>query len=171
MANTEEEGPFLATTSQSEQRYMRLTGYQKAKCLTCNQSGTRTNHVQNLSQELGTTPTPKKNKPPTPADHIISILTEEFKQAFLDDEAEDVKVLLIQYDLFGTTYSDILKFDHSELIKYVKITHKLIEPKSQPPLVPATTPISPPPQPQSVSMKLPRAEPTKWTGLNYEFYP
>ena len=91
MADTEEEGPFPATTPQGEQRCMRLTGCQKAECLTCNQSGTGTNHVWNLSQELGTTPPPKKTKPPAPADHIISILMEEFEQAFLDDETEDVK--------------------------------------------------------------------------------
>ena len=112
MADTEEEGPFPATTPQGKQRCTRLTDCQKAECLTCNQSGTGTNHVQDLSQELGTTPPPKKTfKPPAPADHVISILKEEFEQAFLDDVAEDVETLLIQYDLFGKTCPDILKLD------------------------------------------------------------
>ena len=86
MADTEEEGPFPATTPQDEQRCTRTTGCQKAECLSCNQPGTKTNHIRNLSQELGTIPTPKKtSKPPAPADHIISILTEEFEQAIMDD--------------------------------------------------------------------------------------
>ena len=56
MADTEEEGPFPATTPQDEQRCTRLTSCQKAEFLICNQPVTGTNHVRNLSQELGTTP-------------------------------------------------------------------------------------------------------------------
>ena len=124
MADTEEEGPFPATTPQDKQRCTRTTGCQKTECLFCYPPGTGTNHVRNLSQELGTTPTSKKTtKPPAPANHIISLLTEEFEQAFLDDETEDVKFLLKQYDLFSSTCPDSLKFDHSELIKHVKINH------------------------------------------------
>ena len=89
-------------TPQGKQRCTRLTGCQKAECLTCNQSGTGTHHVRDLSQELGTTPPPKKlSKPPTPADHIISTLTEGSEQAFLDNKAENIKALLHHYDLFG----------------------------------------------------------------------
>ena len=102
MADTEEEGPFPARTPKGKQRCMRLTDCQKAEFLTCNQPGTATNHVRNLSQELGTTPTLKKtSKPPAPADHIISIHTKELKQAFLYNQAEDIKSLLHHYDLFG----------------------------------------------------------------------
>ena len=99
MADTEEEVPFPATTPQDKQRCTRTTGCQKTECLSCHPPGTGTNHVRNLSQELGTTPTPKKTKPTAPAYHIISILTEEFEQAFLDNEAEDIKDLLHHYDL------------------------------------------------------------------------
>ena len=77
----------------------------------------------------------------------------------------------MQYDLCRKTCPDYLKFDCSELIKHVKTAGKLIEPKSLPPPVPATTPTPPNPQPPTVSMKLPRAELTKWTGLSYDFYP
>ena len=80
-----------------------------------------THHVRYLTQELETTPPPKKlSKPPAPPDHIFSPLTEEFKQAFLDDKTEDIKALLNQYDLFGTACPDFLKFDRIELMKLVK---------------------------------------------------
>ena len=48
-------------------------------------------------------------------------------------------------------------------------TNKKAE-KSQPPHVPAAPPTSQLPNPQTVSMKLPRAEPPKWPGLSYDFY-
>ena len=141
MADTQEEGPFPATTPQDKQRCTRLTGCQKAECLTCNQPGTRTNHIRNLSQELGNTPPPKKlSKPRAPADHIISTLTEDFEQAFLDNEAEDIKACLHHY---GLSTPDFLKFDRSILTKHVATARKLVEPKSLPPPVPATTPTSP----------------------------
>ena len=107
----------------------------------------------------------------SPADRIFSTLTKEFKQALLDNKAEDIKALLNQYDLFETTCPEFLKFYHSKLIKHMKITPKLIEPKSLPPPIPAAQPTYQIPNPKTVSMKLPRAEPTKWSGLSYDFYP
>ena len=124
MDDTEEEGSFLVTTLQDDQRCTRLTGCKKAECLTCNKSGTGTHHVWDLSQELdrtvthndrtlfqelGTTPPQKKlSKPPAPADHIISPLTEELKQAFLDDEAEDIKAMaMTSSDLQTKTLSNL----------------------------------------------------------------
>ena len=159
MANTEEEQPFPATTPQDDQRCTRTTGCQKTECLVCHPPGTGTNHVRNLSQELGTTPTPKKTKPTAPADHIFSILTEEFKQALLDEQAEEVKALLTQYDLFRKTCPDFLKFDRTELMKLVLTARELHKGRDN--SQPATTPTNPTPQPLTVSMKLPRAEPTK----------
>ena len=91
MADTEEEGPFPATTPQDKQRCTRTTGCQKTECLSCHPPGTGTNHIRNLSQELGTTPTPKRTtKPPAPPDHFISTFTEEFQQALLADNMEDI---------------------------------------------------------------------------------
>ena len=63
-----------------------------------------------LSQELDTTPPPKRLiKPLALVHHIFKTLPEEFKQAFLDDETEDIKAILNQYDLYGTTCLDFFK--------------------------------------------------------------
>ena len=185
MDDTEEAGSFPATTPQDEQRCTRLTSCKKAECLTCNKSGTGTHHVRDLSQELDgtvthndrelsqeleTTPPKKISKPLAPPDHVISSITTDFQQAFLDDDLEEIKILLTFFDLHVKTSLDIFKYDRSKLTKTLKTARELIEPKSQPPPVPAPMPTSPP-QPQTVSMKLPRAELTKWTGLSYDFYP
>ena len=157
MEDTEEEQPFPATTPQDDQRCTRTTGCQKTECLVCHPPGTGTNHVRNLSQELGTTPTPKKTKPTAPADHIFSILTEEFEQAFMDNDTVEIEGILTQYDLFGKTCPDYLKYDRSALNKLVLTARELHKGRDN--SQPATTPTPPTPQPQAVSMKLPRAEP------------
>ena len=51
MDDTEEDGSFLATTPQDDQRCTRLTGCKNAECLTCNKTGTGTHHVRDFSQE------------------------------------------------------------------------------------------------------------------------
>ena len=143
----------------------------KAECLTCNKSGTGTHHGRDLSQELngtvthndqelslelGTTPPSKKTtKPSAPPDHILSSLTADLQQAVLDDDLEEIQILLTFFDLRVRASSEIVKYDRSEPTKTLKTVRILIEPGTQPP-----------PHPQTVSMKLPRAEPTKWTGLS-----
>ena len=177
MDNTGKDGSFPEVkTPQDDQRCTRLTGCKKAECLTCNKSGTGTHHVQDLSQELegtvthidrelsqelGTTPPPKKTtKPPAPPNHIFSSITADLQQAFLDDDLDEIQTLLTFFDLYVRTSLDIVKYDRSELTKALKIACKFIEPGTQPPSVPATTPTPPPPNPQAVSMK-----------LSYDFYP
>ena len=126
MDNNEEDWSFPATTPQGKQRCTRLTGCKKAECLTCNKSGTGSHHVQDLSQELdgtvthndrelsqelGTTPPPQKTtKPPAPPDHIISAITADFQQGLLDDDLEEIKILLAQFDLHLKSSLDLLKY-------------------------------------------------------------
>ena len=171
MDDTKEDGSFPGTTPQDDQRCMRLTGCKKAECLTCNKPGTGTHHVQDLSQELDgtvthndwelsqeieTAPPPKNTtKPPAPSDHIFSSITADLQQAFLDNDLEEIEILLTFFELLVKTLSDIVKYDGSKLTKALRFARKLIEPETRPPPVPAATPISPPPNPQTVSMNLP----------------
>ena len=145
MEDTEEALSFPATTPQDKQRCTRLTGSKKAECLTCNKSRTGTHHVRDLSQELDgtvthnerelsqeleTTPPPKKIfKPPAPPDHVISSITADFQQAFLDNDLEEIKILLTFFDLHVKTSLNIFKHDCSKLTKTFKTASELIEPK------------------------------------------
>ena len=73
---------------------------------------------------------------------------EEFKQALLAEEAEDVEALLTQYDLFGKTCPDFLKFDCTMLMKLVKTARTSFKTKTQSDPVPTPHP----PELQTVSM-------------------
>ena len=136
----------------------------KAECLTCNQPGNGTYHVWDLSNS-------KAPAPPAAPDHILSIFTEHFHLALLDNDMEDIQGLIKQCSLCVSTCLDYLKYDRTDLINPVKATHKLTAPQTQPPPAPAAQSLPHLTNPQTVSMKLPKAEPQKWSGLRYEFYP
>ena len=53
----------------------------------------------------------------TPPDHIISLLMEQLQQALLDNDLVDLEAILDQFNLYGKTCQDYLKFDCSELTK------------------------------------------------------
>ena len=77
-------------------------------------------HVWDLSQDLGTTPGPKSKPTTNPTalpDHILSLLMEKLKQASLDNDLVDFEAILDQFNLYGKTCQDYLKFDCSELTK------------------------------------------------------
>ena len=118
-------------------------------------------------------PPPKKlTKPHTPPDHAISLLSAEFRQAFLDNDPVEIQTVLTMYELHLKTSSlDFIRYNQTKLSKLAKAAMKLFAPKSQPPPAPTTQPLLHLPNPQTVSMKLPQAEPTKWTGFSYDFYP
>ena len=98
-------------------RCTRTSPCYEADCQGCNEPASD-HHVRNLNNDLETTPTPKKpSKPLAPPNHILSLLTEEFKQVLIDEQEEDIKALLTQFDLFGITSPDFLKFDRTELMK------------------------------------------------------
>ena len=106
-------------------RCTRTSPCSEADCLVCNGPASD-HHVRNLNNDLETTPTPKKSsKPLAPPNHILSLLTEEFKQVLIDEQEEDIKALLTQYDLFGITSPDFLKFDRTELMKLVQTAREL----------------------------------------------
>ena len=116
MTDTEKDTALLASIPQDEasRSCTRQTSCKKANCPICSKPTPGTQNIRDLTQELETTPPPKKlSKPPAPPNHIFSTLTEELKQALLDEEAEDVEALLTQYDLFGKTCPDFLKFDRT----------------------------------------------------------
>ena len=100
----------------------------------------------------------------SPPDHIISSIIVELQQAILDGDLDEIEILLTKFNLYKNTSLDLLKYDHSELSKTLKITRKFIEPKSQPTPTPATQHILHPSDLQTVSMT--RAE---WRGLSYDF--
>ena len=121
MIDTEEDAAPPASTPQdgTSRSCTRQTPCKKANCPSCCKPITENHHVQDVSQD------------------IFSTLMEEFKQAFLDDKTEDIKAILNQYDLFGTTCPDFFKFDRTGLMKLVKTAHASIKPKSQPTPTPA----------------------------------
>ena len=112
----------------------------QAGCLTCYKHENGTHPNQDLSQNLGSTP---KTKPTAPPDHIISVITEDFQQALLDNDMEEIQTLLRHYNLQVRTTADFLKFDHSKLTKYVKTSWKLTEPPKKTPNLLCLTTSSP----------------------------
>ena len=172
MTDTEEDQFFSVITPKDNQRCTRQTGCKRAEYLICNEPGTGTHHVRDVYQELETTPPPKQTtRPPAPPDHTIFFLSADFQQAFLDNDLEEIQILLNQFDLYQKTSLDLLKYDHTKLTNNVKTALKLIKPQSQLPPALTTQPLLHPFNPQTVSIKLPRAELTKWTRLSYNFFP
>ena len=115
---------------------MRHTGCKRAECFTWN------HHVRDLSQELETTPPPKKNtRPPAPPDNTISFLSLEFQQAFLDNNLDEIQILFNQFGIYHKTSLDLLEYDCTKLTKDVKTARKLIKPMSKLPPAPTTQPL------------------------------
>ena len=88
---------LLMTTPQEEPKYLRHSPCMQPVCLTCFPSTTGDHHVQDLSQDLGTTPGSKSkptNIPTAPPNHLISILSTKIKQATLDNDLESLNTLL-----------------------------------------------------------------------------
>ena len=113
-------------------RCTRTSPCSEADCLVCNGPASD-HHVRNLNSDLETTPIPKKSsKPLAPPNHIFSTLTEEFKQALIDEQAEYVDALLTQYDLFGKTCPDFFKYDRTELNKLIHDARQLLANISKP---------------------------------------
>ena len=115
MTDTEEDISLPASTPQDEasRSCTRTTQCKQADCPICSEPIPGTHHVRDLTQELETTPPPRKySKPPAPPDHNISLITAELQQACLDDDLEDIKFLLTYCDLHENT--DIVEYDTSE---------------------------------------------------------
>ena len=168
-----DDGSLTETPIPSQPKCTRMSPCSKADCPFCNGPASN-HHVRDLTKDLETTPTPKKlSKPPAPPNHIFSTLTEEFKQALLDEEAEDVEALLTQYDLFGKTCPDFLKFDRTMLMKLVLTGRKLHKGRDnpQPTLTTATYPLPyTPPSKPSCSMKINKLDTPTWSGETYDLY-
>ena len=88
MTDTEDDAALPASTPQDEDsRSCTRQTCRKANCSTCSESTPGTHHVRDLTQELETTPPPKKfSKPPAPPDHIFSIFAEDLQQAVIDNK-------------------------------------------------------------------------------------
>ena len=56
---------------------------------------------------------------------------EGLKQVLLDNDLVDLEAILDQFNLYGKTCQDYLKFDCSELTKPVKISCKLTTPENK----------------------------------------
>ena len=176
MTDTEEETAPPASTPQDEisRSCTRQTQCKKANCPGCSVTITGNRHVRDLSQDLETTPPPKKHpKPPAPPNHIISSITAELQQACLDNNLEDIMIFLDQAELYRKISLDLLKYDCSELAEALKTARQLHKgpEDSQPAPAPTTHHPLHPPDLQTISMKMPRVEVTKWNGLSYDFYP
>ena len=90
--------------------------------------------------------------------------------SFIDKELDQIQDLLEAFKLHVLTNPDYLKFDLSELNKHLKTARNLTKPCNQTTPTPTahqTTPAAP----QTISLKLPKLQPTKWTGAPYNFYP
>ena len=110
-------------------------------CLVCEEL-TSDHHVRNLNNDLDVTPTPKtSSRPLAPPEHNFSFFTEAFKQALTDEQAENIDMLLTQYDLFGKTCPDGFKYDCTELMKLVQTARELHKGR----VAPQPNPNPPPP--------------------------
>ena len=103
MIDTEEDAALPASTPQDKasRSCTRQTQCKKANCPICSEPIPGTHHVQDLSQELETTPPPKKlSKPPAPPDQIISSITEDIQQVVLGVDLDEIKIFLAQFNLY-----------------------------------------------------------------------
>ena len=101
-------------------------------CLVCEEL-TSDHHVRNLNNDLEATPPPKTfSKTSAPPDHFISTFTEEFRQALLADNMEDIQAVLMFYDLQLPTCLDFFKYDRTELMKTIQTTRELHKGRAAP---------------------------------------
>ena len=143
MTNTEEDIALPASTPQDEasRSFMRQTSCKKANCPICSEPTPGTHHVRDLTQELETTPPPKKfSKPHAPPDHIFSTFLEELQQAIINNKLDKIQDLLLAFKLHVITNPDYFKFDCSELNKYLETARNLTKPLNQTAPAPTTQP-------------------------------
>ena len=130
MTDTEEDISLPASTPKDEasRSCTRQTPCKQDNCPICSEPIPGTHHVSDLTQELETTPLPKKtSKPPAPPDHVIISLTTDLQQACLDNDLEDIKILLDHADLHLKNLPDLFKYDRSELTKILATAHELLK--------------------------------------------
>ena len=135
MTETKEDTAPPASIPQDEtsRSCTRQTQCKQANCPGCSTPIIGNNHVRDLSQKMNTTPPPKRlTKPPAPPDHIISSISEDFQQAFIDNELDQIQDLLEAYKLHVVPHPDYLKFNLSELNKHLKTARNLTKPPPTP---------------------------------------
>ena len=108
--------------------------------------------------------------PKFPPDHIFSILAEQFQQAIQDKEMDELEDLLEQYQLFGRTCTNYLKYDHTKIRDLLKNTQKLTTSFTHSSPTPIAQQLQQYHQPQTIGLKTPRMETPTWNCDPYSFY-
>ena len=83
------------------------------------------------------------------------------------DELED---LLEQYQLFGRTCTNYLKYDHTKIRDLLKNTQKLTTSFTHSSPTPIAQQLQQYHQPQTIGLKTPRMETPTWNCDPYSFY-
>ena len=107
-----------ATTPQEGPKCLSHSPCIQPACLTCFPSTTGDHHEQDL---------PQTNKPTAPPDHIISTISEDFQQDFINNNLDEIQDLLEAFKLHVQTNPDYIKFDRTKLTKYVNTARQLTE--------------------------------------------
>ena len=97
-------------------------------------------------------------------------LVDRFQEAIDSNDISGIKLVLDQPILTGTTCTDFLKYNRTELTSLKITAEKIVASTIQPP----PTPIAQQPQqhhqPQTFGLKTPRMETPTWNGDRYSFY-
>ena len=141
MTDTEEDIASPASKPQDEtsRSCTKWTACKEACCPSCSTPITGNHHVRNFSQEMATTPPPKRLiKPTAPPHHYTSVLSTQLKQASLDNNIESIQIHLYLFETFIKKELDSLNYDLTELLNSVETAKKLTS--TQIPLAPGLRP-------------------------------
>ena len=93
----EDDGRVSETPIPSQKKCTRGSLCSQSDCLVCNRPISN-HHIHNLTGDLeDSNLNSRSNKPNAPADHWISNLIDDFKEAIMDQDIEEMKKLDIYY--------------------------------------------------------------------------
>ena len=135
MINVEDKTNLASTPLQDQRQCTRNSLCKAAGCQVCAIPGGETYYVWDLTNFLEETTNPKvpKPKPPAPLDHIIHDLVEGFQEGMDSNDISGIKLVLDQLILAGTTCTDFLKYNLTELTSLKITTEKMVASIIQPP--------------------------------------
>ena len=130
-------------------------------CPICTIPGSETHHAQDLTKDLENKSNSKGPKPKSsaPLDHIIHHLVGSFRDAIDSKDVSGIKLVIEQLSLAGTTCTNFLKYNITELTSLNITAEKIHASTIHPPPTPSiqqTHQLPKTPKPQTTGLKTPR---------------
>ena len=108
-----DDGSLTETPIPSQPKRTRTSPCSKANCPFCNGPASN-HHVCNLTEDLeNSIQTSRSNKPTAPADHWITNLTKDFKDAIMDHDIAKMEFLKKRYSKRADEAPDFNQYDRT----------------------------------------------------------